>query len=52
MLTVVCGCVWVQVTPDGELLQCSTVADLVDFRFAGDEQVRPAGAGELCSAEP
>lgn len=30
-----------QVSPDSGLLQCSTVADLVDFKFA-DEQVNPA----------
>jgi hypothetical protein len=35
----------VQVSPDSGLLQCSTVADLVDFKFA-DEQV-----GKWCSSE-
>lgn len=43
MLTPLCVDACVQVTPDGELLQCSTVADLVDFRFADDDQVRPTG---------
>ncbi len=32
-------CVLVQVSPDTGLLQCATVADLVDFQFA-DGQVR------------
>jgi hypothetical protein len=38
-----CLCCAVQVSPDSGLLQCSTVADLVDFKFA-DEQVSRTAA--------
>jgi hypothetical protein len=30
-------CLLLQVSPDSGLLQCSTVADVMDFEFAGSE---------------